>query len=507
VRLVVILLAATLLPVLSARIAAAATLSFATHVDIVTGTDPYAVVVGDFRGTGRKDLAVTNWSSNTVSVLLSNGNGTFATKVDYTTGTNPNAAVLGDLRGNGRKDLIVADYGSATVSVFLSNGDGTFAAKVDYTTGTNPESVAVGDFNGDGHLDLAVANHGDATVSVFPGSGTGTFAAKVDYATGTRPNSVAVGDLNGDGKLDLAMANYASGTSGTTSVLLGNGDGTFGSKTDITTGLGPDWVAMGDFNGDGYLDFATANWTAGTVSVLLNTTPEPPAITSANNSTFTVGVAGTFTVTATGTPTVTLSKTGTLPSGVTFTDNGDSTATLAGTPTNSLAAGIYTLTITAHNTTGPDATQTFTLTVTPGTLAISVPSSTSLGSAAPSGSISAQLGTVQVTDARFITSDAWTATVSATSFTTGGGTGPETIATTSVKYWSGNFTSKTGLGTFTPGQLTASNAVVLSASRTAFTHTFGNLTSTASWTPTLVIAVPATAVAGTYSGTVTHSVA
>ena len=91
---------------------------------------------------------------------------------------------------------------------------------------------------------------------------------------------------------------------------------------------------------------------------------QAPAITSANGTTFTVGTAGSFTVTATGFPAPTLTETGTLPTGVTFVDNGNGTATLAGTPGAGTAAGSpYTLTITAANGFLPNATQSFTLTV------------------------------------------------------------------------------------------------------------------------------------------------
>ena len=85
-------------------------------------------------------------------------------------------------------------------------------------------------------------------------------------------------------------------------------------------------------------------------------------ITSANNTTFTAGSAGTFTVTTTGTPAPTLSESGTLPTGVTFTDNGNGTATLAGTP-GAGTGGTYPITITASNGVAPNATQSFTLTV------------------------------------------------------------------------------------------------------------------------------------------------
>ena len=87
-----------------------------------------------------------------------------------------------------------------------------------------------------------------------------------------------------------------------------------------------------------------------------------PAITSGSSTTFVVGTMGSFTVMATGTPTPSLTETGALPSGVTFKDNGNGTATLGGTPTTG-TAGSYAITITAQNGVPPNATQSFTLTV------------------------------------------------------------------------------------------------------------------------------------------------
>ena len=85
-----------------------------------------------------------------------------------------------------------------------------------------------------------------------------------------------------------------------------------------------------------------------------------PSITSAANTTFQLGSAGSFTVTTTGEPTAAISESGPLPSGVSLTDNGDGTATLAGVPTDQ---GTYPITITAANGQSPNATQSFTLTV------------------------------------------------------------------------------------------------------------------------------------------------
>jgi dienelactone hydrolase len=119
--------------------------------------------------------------------------------------------------------------------------------------------VAVGDFNRDGQLDLAVANQGSDNVSVLLGNGDGTFRTVVNYSTGpgSFPRSVAVADLNGDGKLDLVVGDSSSNNVG---VLLGNGDGTFQAAANYGVGSSPVSVVVGDFNGDGKLDLAVASY-------------------------------------------------------------------------------------------------------------------------------------------------------------------------------------------------------------------------------------------------------
>ncbi len=120
--------------------------------------------------------------------------------------------------GDGKADLAVANWSSNTVSVFRNTGTpGTisYAAKIDFATGGYPTSIAIGDLDGDGKADLAVANGGNGTLSIFRNTGTpGTisYAAKIDFATGLGPISIAIGDLDGDGKSDLAVTNQNSNT-------------------------------------------------------------------------------------------------------------------------------------------------------------------------------------------------------------------------------------------------------------------------------------------------------
>jgi hypothetical protein len=141
-------------------------------------------------------------------------------------------------------------------------------------------------------------------------------------------------------------------------------------------------------------------------------------------------------------------------------------------------------------------------------VAITVPSSKNLGTAATgTARISAQLGSVSVT-ASGLVAPSFTATVSTTVFVTGSGGTGQTIGKASVRYWSGPATSVTGLlGGGTPGQATAANAQDLSVSRTAFSGQGTLLNISVTWNPTLIIDIPTGAVAGSYTGTITHSVA
>jgi hypothetical protein len=150
--------------------------------------------------------------------------------------------------------------------------------------------------------------------------------------------------------------------------------------------------------------------------------------------------------------------------------------------------------------TGSTAT---TFTISTGTLSISVPATANLGTVASgSAHVSSLLGDVQVTDLRATLSGSWTTTVSSTSFVTGTGTGAETVPSSAVTYDPGALIDSSGTGTFTPG-----TPGTLAAPRVAFTATSEVGDTVATWDPQITIQIPPGAVNGTYTGTITHSVA
>lgn len=239
----------------------------------VTGTDPVWVTTGNFNNLGPgsdsfPDLAVADETANTVSILLGNGDGTFKPKVDLPTGRAPVSVVAANFHDttNSNLDLAVANFNDNTISLFPGNGDGTFGTPTTLVTGLGPSAITTGDFNGDGHQDIAVADKNANTVSVFLGNGDGTFKKRIDYATGRAPVWVSTADLRGIGDLDLVVANN---TDNTVSILLGNGNGSFAAQTTYAAGNAPTSIAIADYNVDGILDLAVTDANDNAVSLLL----------------------------------------------------------------------------------------------------------------------------------------------------------------------------------------------------------------------------------------------
>ena len=251
-----------------------------------TFSSPQTVAVGDFNGDGKLDIAVvTDGTPDTVLILLGNGDGTFKTPISVSLGASVRSyqAVVADFNKDGHADLAISENnGGMGFLVLLGKGDGTFLAPTSFAIPTQGFGLAVGDFNNDGIPDLEVTTPFDAGVNIFLGDGTGKFTPVNNPVTGTlptanagipgftAPTSVAIGDFNNDGKADVIVALGLTGGSSAVAVLLGNGDGTLGEPLLFGAADSVAFVAVGDFNSDGKLDWAvTTNNPVDSVSVAL----------------------------------------------------------------------------------------------------------------------------------------------------------------------------------------------------------------------------------------------
>jgi hypothetical protein len=221
---------------------------------------PFSLKTADFNNDGKLDLFFTTDTTTTASasfdILLGNGDGSFAapivTSIDPGTFPSVGPMTIADLNGDHIADVTALVNGELTV--YLGNGDGTFAAPVSYFGGANASTFGIGEFNSDGKPDAAVC--GSAGLGVLLGKGDGTFLPAsfpdppppppTKYLDPTLDCQIlATADFNGDGTTDLIVAQFFQ-----TSVLLGNGDGTF---TTLPSAVPPVGV-VADINGDGKLD-------------------------------------------------------------------------------------------------------------------------------------------------------------------------------------------------------------------------------------------------------------
>lgn len=234
---------------------------FSAASSYTSGSQPQGAIAVDVNRDGRSDIITADYAGNSISVLVANSDGTFRAKVSYAVpALTPWGIVNGDVNGDSISDIVVNSYTNSAVSVFIGNSDGSFVAARSYAiqAGTaNADDISLADFNGDGNVDVATADSTTGTVSVLLNNGNGTFRLGTQTSVGgtSQPKGLTTGDLNGDGKSDIAVSLWNSSA---VQILLGTGNGTFSLGVSISVNA-PYGIQADDFNRDGYADLAVTD--------------------------------------------------------------------------------------------------------------------------------------------------------------------------------------------------------------------------------------------------------
>ena len=209
------------------------------------GSGPRSIALADFNGDGTQDIAVTNVGAavDNVGVLLGDGTGSFGVATTFLTGgsaLNRGGVAAGDFNADGNQDIAVTNYDSGTVAVLVGNGAGTFSDAVAFDAdGAGVNALAVADFNADGALDVAVVNDQTHNVSIL----LNTASANHEPSVGADNSLVTVNE--GDAAQNTGyFADEDAGDTVTVTASLGTiaqDAGNSGSWTWVfTTSDGPD---------------------------------------------------------------------------------------------------------------------------------------------------------------------------------------------------------------------------------------------------------------------------
>jgi len=245
---------------------------FLPSVSFSAGADPGQVVTADFNHDGNLDLAVPDWGTGNVLVLLGDGHGGFGAPISSP--STEGYLVAGDFNHDGFPDLATAD---SQLRILLGNGAGGFTVAHTYIFGpSSPTHLAAADFNHDGNLDLAFGGiNSSPQVYTYLGDGTGAFVPSASVGQTDAQGILAV-DVDGDNKIDIVTADYSHDS---ISVARGNGRGNFAAIKSYYLPFNPNAfpinIATADFDEDGMPDFVTADYLSGGATVALGQCRNP----------------------------------------------------------------------------------------------------------------------------------------------------------------------------------------------------------------------------------------
>ncbi|HUJ32708.1 MAG TPA: VCBS repeat-containing protein, partial [Candidatus Acidoferrum sp.] len=238
------------------------------------GKGPNDIAATDMNGDGNLDLVIANTGTPYLTILLGDGKGGFkpSPHSPFATESHPHVhgVAVADFTGDGKPDVATDSWGRDEILMMPGDGEGNLILPgTAFHTGKRPyQRLRSADFNKDGNPDIVTTDLGGNTVTILLGDGKGGFrgAPGSPFPAGVYPWGVAIDDLNKDGNLDLAVIPYDAEIHDPkqlgVSVLFGDGKGSFatmpGSPLSLVGCAGPDRVATGDINGDGFRDIVVS---------------------------------------------------------------------------------------------------------------------------------------------------------------------------------------------------------------------------------------------------------
>jgi trimeric autotransporter adhesin len=255
-------------------------------------SNTFVGAAADLSNNGKLDVVISVPGS--VAIFNGNGDGTFQAGPIYAGLADSYQVTITDIDGDGNPDIFLGASGGGTYTlggydtpipffqVLMGRGDGTFVDSALYQQGTyslassttnNGLQIATADFNGDSKADVLVLNPNNVGTSpsslvMLPGDGKGNLGTPVTSPANLGPIRVIAADMNNDKKPDAVLIGLGTDENQKVSVLINQGNGTFAGEQDYTLAATATSLAVGDFNGDGFMDVAVGEGSSG-VFVLL----------------------------------------------------------------------------------------------------------------------------------------------------------------------------------------------------------------------------------------------